>query len=77
MNKNDYLRMIPKVDRLLKEEPYQELSGTYGRGFVTELIREELELLRSRILSCGDEENLSAAVEEWLRQIPVRIRDAA
>ena len=77
MNKNDYLRMIPKVDRLLKEEPYQELSWTYGRGFVTELIREELELLRSRILSCGDEENLSAAVEEWLRQIPVRIRDAA
>lgn len=49
MNIKEYFRKIPKVDILLQEEQIQELCHFYGRGFVVECIRRQLEDLRTLI----------------------------
>ena len=48
--KQEYLRKLPKVDVLLKDEKIERFCGEYGREFVVEAIREELDELRMMIL---------------------------
>lgn len=68
--------MIPGVDSLLKEKQIEELCTVYGRVYVTEIIRDELEHLRGRIIS-GCAEDICTALEELRGSLPTRIRDAA
>ena len=49
MNKNLLFRSIPKVDILLEEQEIQDLIDAYGREFVMDVIREEMDALRTFI----------------------------
>ena len=49
MNKNLLFRSIPKVDILLEEQEIQNLIDVYGREFVMDVIREEMDALRTFI----------------------------
>ena len=47
MNKNLLFRSIPKVDILLEEQEIQDLIDAYGRELVMDVIREEMDALRT------------------------------
>ena len=49
MNKNLLFRSIPKVDILLEEQEIQDLIDAYGRELVMDVIREEMDALRTFI----------------------------
>lgn len=51
MNTKELFRKLPKVDVLLKEECIEMLCQEYGRGFVTECIRQELDRMRALIMA--------------------------
>lgn len=50
MNTIELFRKLPKVDVLLKKEKIEALCEKYGRGFVTDCIRQELERMRGLIV---------------------------
>ena len=52
MNKNAFLRKIPKVDLLIEHEEIKELINNNDRELVVDIIREKTEELRSFILTC-------------------------
>ena len=56
MNKNLLFRSIPKVDILLEEQEIQDLIDAYGRELVMDVIREEMDALRTFIGKCEEEE---------------------
>lgn len=64
MKINELLRKLPKVDILLNDGKIQSLCEEYGRGFVVECIREELDRMRMLILS-GSAEEASAGIEDF------------
>lgn len=74
MNRNDYLKNIPKVDRILKEDSIQELCETFGRGIVTEAVRNELENLRS-LICAGEKEEIDCALQNFMEELPEKIRN--
>ena len=49
MEHKELFRKLPKVDILLQDEKIQKLCEEFGRGFVVECIREELEHARALI----------------------------
>ena len=62
MNKNLLFRSIPKVDILLEEQEIQDLIDAYGREFVMDVIREEMDALRTFIGKCEEEEKAKAQI---------------
>ena len=62
MNKNLLFRSIPKVDILLEEQEIQDLIDVYGREFVMDVIREEMDALRTFIGKCEQEEKAKAQI---------------
>ena len=62
MNKNLLFRSIPKVDILLEEQEIQNLIDVYGREFVMDVIREEMDALRTFIGKCEEEEEAKAQI---------------
>ena len=54
----------------------QELCEEYGRGFVTDCIREELERLR-RVISAGDVEAIELALEHFVDDLAAYVADAS
>ena len=62
MNKNLLFRSIPKVDILLEEQEIQDLIDVYGREFVMDVIREEMDALRTFIGKCEEEEKAKAQI---------------
>ena len=74
MNRNDYLKNIPKVDRILKEDSIQELCDAFGRGIVTEAVRYELANLRS-LICAGEKEEIDRALRDFMRELPEKIRE--
>ena len=62
MNKNLLFRSIPKVDILLEEQEIQDLIDAYGRELVMDVIREEMDALRTFIGKCDDEEEAKAQI---------------
>ena len=62
MNKNLLFRSIPKVDILLEEQEIQNLIDAYGREFVMDVIREEMDALRTFIGKCEEEEEAKAQI---------------
>ncbi len=63
MNKNQILRKIPGVDRLLAEPEIVKLCSTYGRERVTENIRKELDIFREKLLLMKNEKEAIAECE--------------
>ena len=63
-------RKLPKVDLLLKEENIQMLCVEYGRGFVVECIRAELDRIRALI---GVENE--KIVEKYLAEFPFHVEN--
>ena len=61
MNAKELFRKLPKVDILLKDEKIETLCEEYGRGFVVDCIRAELDHARDLIAS----ENMEMS-EEYL-----------
>ena len=62
MNKNLLFRSIPKVDILLEEQEIQNLIDVYGREFVMDVIREEMDALRTFIGKCEEEEEAKVQI---------------
>lgn len=50
MDKNDFLRRLPKVSDLLEEPEIKELILRYNRNFVTDMLRESLETVRAEMI---------------------------
>ena len=50
MNKNEILRQLPKMDRILQEPEAEELCRLYGKNRILGILREELDSLRKELL---------------------------
>lgn len=74
MSTNEYFRKIPKVDVLLKEKEIQDLCEEYGRGFVVECIRNQLEELRD-LVKTGKEDDIEEALHTFLKTVVVKITE--
>ena len=68
------MRNLPKVDRLLNEEKVQKLCLKYGRGFVVDCIREELDHMRMLVLS-GDLENVEAVLADFGTHLEKKVQE--
>ena len=50
MNKNEILRQLPKMDRILQEPEAEELCRLYGKNRILGILRQELDSLRKELL---------------------------
>ena len=73
MKTKEMFRKLPKVDILLKEEKIQMLCEEYGRGFVTDCIRAELDELRAKIVS-EDMENVDKCLADFAGCVENRVK---
>ena len=64
MEKQEYLRKIPKVDNILSLQPIQELLEKFPRYIVVEAIRTVLDELRRSITEATEEKLESITIEE-------------
>lgn len=64
MEKQEYLRKIPKVDNILSLQPIQELLEKFPRYIVVEAIRTVLDELRRSTTEATEEELESITMEE-------------
>ena len=48
--KNEHLRSLPSVDKLLNVKDIQILEGSFGRPLVTEAVRNVLKIERENLL---------------------------
>lgn len=76
MTTKDYFKKIPKVDILLKEEKIQNLCEEYGRGFVVDCIRGELDRLRA-LVATGNAEEIEKALDGFQNNLTAYIQDAS
>lgn len=72
MEHKELFRRIPKVDILLKEKRIEELCIEYGRGFVVECIRAELDHARALIIS-EHTEMAEAYLNDFLKNVDMRV----
>lgn len=82
MNKNEILRQLPKMDHLLAEPDMVRLCSIYGKKTMTEILREELEVLRKSILNEKElellqEETVLGEQEETAGLLTARLLDQA
>ena len=77
MNKNLLFRSIPKVDILLEGQEIQDLIDVYGREFVMDVIREEMDALRTFIGKCEEEEKAKSADRDAYAEYKTACRKAA
>ena len=63
MDKNELFRNIPKVDVLLERESMRSLIDRYGRGLVTETVREQTGRLRETIREAEDAAAAAQAID--------------
>ncbi len=76
MTTKDYFRKIPKVDIILKGKKIQDLCEEYGRGFVVDCIREELDRLRS-LVATGNAEEIEIALDSFQNDLAAYIQDVS
>lgn len=74
MDKNNFYRSIPKVDILLEDERIQEAASVYDRDTVMDAIREQTELVRTRIRECDDEERIRDSIDNLIPDIIKRVK---
>lgn len=84
MDRQGWLRKIPKVDQLLKDDRIAKMEAHYGYDCVREAVRCELEHLRGRIQNCATdeeaerelmnlEENIELTLANWARPSMTRV----
>lgn len=73
MERQAYFREIPRVDALLSEPEMVALSRQYGRGFVLDVTRRELDRLRETVQT-GEEEEIREALDHFRERLLERIR---
>lgn len=66
MNKKELFAKIPAVDKIMLKKEIIDLEKKYPRNFITEIVRNELESLRKKILNLKENENLDIKEEEIL-----------
>lgn len=66
MNKKELFAKIPAVDKIMLKKEIIDLEKKYPRNFITEIVRNELENLRKKILNLKENENLDIKEEEIL-----------
>lgn len=77
MDKNAFLRKIPKVDLLIEEEEIKELINDSDRDLVVDIIREKTEELRSFILTSDSsisEDEISEKIDNLIDNISIKVR---
>ena len=70
--KNEHLRSVPSVDKLLNVKGVQILEGSFGRPLVTEAVRNVLNIERANLLQSNSAQGstcneLTIKIEEWLQ----------
>ena len=70
--KNEHLRSLPSVDKLLNVKGVQILEGSFGRPLVTEAVRNVLNIERANLLQSNSAQGstyneLAIKIEEWLQ----------
>jgi L-seryl-tRNA(Ser) seleniumtransferase len=70
--KNEYLRSLPSVDKLLNVKNIQNLEGSFGRPLLTEAVRNVLNierenLLQRNIAGASTYSELTIKIEKWLQ----------
>lgn len=84
MDRNEWLRRIPKVDPLLDKETIKKMGEQYGYNMVKEAVRYEIENLRTFLLACETEkaaeeaigkleENIELTLADWSRPSMTRV----
>ena len=74
MEHKELFRKLPKVDMLLKEDAIKSLCEEYGRGFVVDCIRQELDVLRGLIMA-EDFEKFTSEVEQFTAFVEKRAKE--
>lgn len=75
LNKNNLLRQLPSVDKVLKNEKIMILIEKYGREVVTDAVRKSIDIERKRIINMNEVElsnykmDIAEIMEEINRQI--------
>lgn len=77
MNKNLLFRSIPKVDILLEEQEIQDLIDVYGRELVMDVIREEMDALRTFIRKVRGRRESESADRDAYAEYKTACRKAA
>jgi len=70
--KNEHLRSLPSVDKLLNVKGVQILEGSFGRPLVTEAVRDVLNIERANLLQSNSTQGstcneLTTKIEQWLQ----------
>ena len=70
--KNEHLRSVPSVDKLLNVKGVQILEGSFGRPLVTEAVRNVLNIERANLLQSNSTQGstcneLTTKIEQWLQ----------
>ena len=70
--KNEHLRSLPSVDKLLNVKGVQILEGSFGRPLVTEAVRNVLNIERANLLQSNSTQGstcneLTTKIEQWLQ----------
>lgn len=73
MEHKKFFRKLPKVDILLKEELIENLCEEYGRGFVTECIRAELDHVRT-LIGVENEEIVEKYLANFIHHVENRVK---
>ena len=73
MDRKELFRKLPKVDILLKEKKVECFCTEYGKGFVTECIRAELEHARALIAS-ENQESAEEYLNDFVKYMEKRIK---
>lgn len=77
MDKNAFLRKIPKVDLLIEDEEIKELINDSDRELVVDIIREKTEELRNFILASDSiisEDEISEKIDNLIDDISIKVR---
>ena len=73
MVQKELFRKLPKVDVLLKEKLIENLCREYGRGFVVECIRAELDHVRT-LIGVETEENVEKYLSDFISHVENRAK---
>ena len=74
MEHKELFRKLPKVDLLLKDEKVGSFCEKYGRGFVTDCIRQELDRLRALIVT-GETERFESEVNRFTESLENKLEE--
>jgi len=72
MEKNELLRLIPKVDDMINNEVLTEAADKAGRQIILDAVREVIDETRNRILDSQDVEPDDLNINSLLKKIVLR-----